>query len=272
MTIKKTRQIGVAAAAATLLALLLTGCGATNAALAFLNGGECKPGPAVFLVPDVSGSTNALRQPGGLYTMAVEAAVTGTAKACGSLYAGPVEGNGLNTTWTIDGKAFRQTIGGNDALGAAARAEKAKQDVFPKISALLTTKGRPGTDLLGVMSRVADAAAGLPPGQRHQLTLILLTDGVLNLPGRYSLYSTPIGTPIERTAFIAQLKASGEIPDLTGFDVYLPGLGVGVTNRDLATAVIELWQSLIPLTGGRLRSVDGSLHLAWPDTPSGGES
>ena len=164
MTIKKMAQIGVAAAAATLLALPLAGCGATNAALTLLNGGACKPGPTVFLVADVSGSTTALRQPGGLYTTTVEAAVTGTAKACGSLYAGRVEGNGLNTTWTIDGKEFRQTIGGNDALGAAARAEKAKRDVFPKISALLTTRHTPGTDLLGVMSRVSDAAASLPAG------------------------------------------------------------------------------------------------------------
>jgi hypothetical protein len=267
MTIKKIAQIGVAAAAATLLVLPLVGCGATNAALTFLNGGLCKPGPTVFLVPDVSGSTTALRQPGGLYTTAAEAAITGTAKACGSLYAGTVEGNGLNTTWTIDGKKFRQTIGGNDELGAAAREEKAKRDVFPKISTLLTSKETPGTDLLGVMNRVSDAAAGLPPGQRYQLTLILLTDGVLNLPGGYSLYSTPIGTPAERQAFIAQLKGSGEIPSLTGFDVYLPGLGVGVTDRDLAKAVIELWQELIPLTGGRLRSVDGSLHLAWTEQP-----
>jgi hypothetical protein len=270
MTIKKMTEIGVAAAAATLLALSLAGCGATNAALTFLNGGGCKPGPTVYLVPDVSGSTTALRQPGGLYTTTVEAAVTGTAKACGSLYAGTVEGNGLNTSWIIDGKAFRQTIGGNAALGAAARAEKARQDVFPKISTLLTTKDTPGTDLLGVMSRVADAASGLPPGQRHQLTLVLLTDGVLNLPGRYSLYTTPIGTPVERQAFIARLRASGEIPRLTGFDVYLPGLGLGVANRDLAKAVIELWQELVPLTGARLRSVDGSLHLDWPEEGAAG--
>jgi hypothetical protein len=270
MTIKKMTQIGVAAAAATLLALVLGGCGATSAALTLLNGGPCQRGPTVFLVPDVSGSTAALRQPGGLYSQAVETAIAATARSCGSLYAGRVEGNGLDTTWTIDGKEFRQTIGGNDALGAAARAEKAKQDIFPKISALLTTKRTPGTDLLGVMSRVSDAAVSLPADQRHQLTLILLTDGVLNLPGHYSLYSTPIGTPVERQAFIARLRASGEIPDLTGFDVYLPWLGVGVTNRDLAKAVIELWQELIPLTGGRLRSVDGSLHLAWPEPTTAG--
>lgn len=270
MTIKKMTQIGVAAAAATLLALPLAGCGATNAAMTLLNGGACKPGPTVFLVPDVSGSTTALRQPDGLYTTTVEAAVTATAEACGSLYAGQVAGNGLDTTWTIDGKAFRQTIGGNEALGAAARAERAKQDVFPRIATLLSGQQTPGTDLLGVMSRVSDAAASLPAGQRHQLTLILLTDGVLDLPGGYSLYSTPIGTPAERQAFIAGLKGSGEIPNLTGFDVYLPGLGVGVANRELAKAVIALWQELVPLTGGRLRSVDGSLHLAWPEPTTEG--
>lgn len=262
MTIKKLNQIGVAAAAATLLVLLLSGCGAATVAMTLLDIGQCKPGPTVFLVPDVSGSTTTLRQPGGLYARAAEAAITATARACGSLYAGAVEGNGLNATWLIDGTAFRQTIGGNDALGAAARVEKAKQDVFPKISALLATKRMPGTDLLGVMTRVDDAAASLPPDQRHQLMLILLTDGVLNLPGRYSLYSTPIETPAERAAFIAQLSAFGEIPNLTGFDVYLPDLGVGVTDRDLAKAVIELWKELIPLTGARLRSVDGSLDLS----------
>ena len=43
-----------------------------------------------------------------------------------------------------------------------------------------------------------------------------------------------------------------------------------MTNRDLAKAVIELWQELIPLTGGRLRSVDGSLHVAWPEPTTAG--
>jgi len=260
MTIQNIIKVGAAATAATLVGLLLSACQATQAVETFVNGEPCKNGPTVWLVPDVSGSTAALRKPGGLYAKAVETAITKTAESCGALYAGAVEGNGINTAWTIDGTEFRQTIGGNANLGAAARAQKAKQELFPKIPALLATTNTRGSDFLGVMRRVSEAADSLPDDQRKRLTLILVFDGVLYLPGHYSLYKTPIDTPARRKKFIARLKRGDDIPKLKGFDVYLAALGVGVSNRETAKAVIRLWQELVPLTGARLRSTDASLR------------
>jgi hypothetical protein len=261
MTIENIGKIGMVAAAATVLALLLSACGATQTAETFVGGGPCKAGPTVWLVPDVSGSTAALRKPGGLYATAVKTAITTTAESCGALYAGAVEGNGINTDWIIDGQAFRQTIGGNAQLSAAARAHKAEQELFPKIPALLTTKDAQGSDFLGVMRRVSEAARSLPSEQRQRPTLILVFDGVLYLPGHYSLYKTPINTPARRAKFIARLRRGGELPKLTGFDVYLAGLGVGVSNRETAKAVLSFWKALVPLTGARLRSTDTSLRF-----------
>jgi hypothetical protein len=261
MTIKKITNPGAAATAAALVAIMLSACQATHAVETFVSGEPCKDGPTVWLVPDVSGSTAALRKPGGLYARAVETAITKTAESCGALYAGAVDGNGINTDWTIDGSEFKQTIGGNAALGAAARAQKAKQELFPKIKTLLMTQDTQGSDFLGVMRRVSEAAGSLPTEQRKRLTLILVFDGVLYLPGHYSLYKTPINTAARRKKFIARLERGDDIPKLNGFDVYLAGLGVGVSNRETAKAVMRLWQELVPLTGARLRSTDASLRF-----------
>jgi hypothetical protein len=261
VTIQNITKLGAAATAATLIALMLSACQATHAVETFVSGEPCRDGPTVWLVPDVSGSTAALRKPGGLYTRAVETVITKTAESCGALYAGAVAGNGINTDWMIDGSEFRHTIGGNAELGAAARAQKAKQELFPKVRALLTTKDTQGSDFLGVMRRVSEAADSLPKDQHKRLTLILVFDGVLYLPGHYSLYKTPINTPARRKKFIARLKRGDDIPKLNGFDVYLAGLGVGVSNREIAKAVIRFWKELVPLTGAKLRSTDASLRF-----------
>ena len=39
--------------------------------------------------------------------------------------------------------------------------------------------------------------------------------------------------------------------------MYLAGLGLGISNRETAKAVIRFWKELVPLTGAKLRSTDG---------------
>lgn len=262
MSKQTTNRKGIAAAAAILVTTALAGCGPITDAETFINGAPCKPGPVVYAITDVSGSTAKLRQPGGLYETGVDKVITETAKSCGELFAAPlIDGNAIGNTagWVIDGKTFRQiTLGGNNELSAAARAEKAKQELGPKVHALLTTKTTNGSDGLGAMRRVALAAASTAKGRARKL--VMFFDGVLYLPAHYSMYKTPINSPERRKKFIARLKRGGEIPDLTGFEVQIAGLGVGISNRETAKAVIEFWEELIPRTGARLVAADSSLR------------
>lgn len=250
-------------AVAVAVAIALAGCEPVTEAETFINGEPCKPGAAVYAITDVSGSTAALRQPGGLYEAGVKKVIAETAKTCSTLFAAPlVDGNAIGNPvgWVIDDKTFRQiTLGGNDELGVAARQKAAMDTLGPKVRTLLTTKTTNGSDGLGAMRRVALAAASIAAGRPKRL--VMFFDGVLNLRGQYSLYETPINTPARRKKFINRLKRADEIPTLTNFDVYLAGLGVGVSNRETAKAVIRLWQELVPLTGARLRSTDASLRF-----------
>ena len=43
--------------------------------------------------------------------------------------------------------------------------------------------------------------------------------------------------------------------------MYLAGLGLGISNRETAKAVIRFWKELVPLTGAKLRSTDASLRF-----------
>jgi hypothetical protein len=251
-----------AAAAILLLTATTAGCSELDGVGEFVNGKDCTSGPVVYTITDVSDSTKALRRPAGLYETGVKKVIAETARDCGELYAAPlVDGNAIGNTagWTIDGTSFREiTLGGNSDLGAAAREKKATEELGPKVRTLLTTKSTNGSDALGALRRVALAADSTANGRHKQL--VIFFDGVLNLPGHYSLYKTPIDTPERLTKFIDRLKRGGEIPDLKGFDVYIAGLGVGVSNRETAKAVITFWERLIPLTGARLRSADASLR------------
>jgi len=54
---------------------------------------------------------------------------------------------------------------------------------------------------------------------------------------------------------------AAKLPKLAGFDVYLAGLGLGISNRETAKAMIRFWKELVPLTGAKLRSTDASLRF-----------
>jgi hypothetical protein len=258
MTKQKMLKIVTAAAAAVPMANFAYGCAAVGAAQKFIDGSRCKPGPVAYVVSDVSASTATLRVRGGLYEQGLDKVIVRTAEDCGELFAAPLlDGNaiGNRSGWTIDGRSFRNiAVGGNKQLSSAARGKLAKKELLPKVRTLLTTTQTNGSDALGAMQRVAMAAATEAKGRSKKLFMFF--DGALNLPGRYSVYETPIDTAKRRAKFIARLRADSELPQLRGFDVYLIGLGVGISNRTTAKGVIALWQELIPLTGGRLVSTD----------------
>jgi hypothetical protein len=82
-----------------------------------------------------------------------------------------------------------------------------------------------------------------------------------HVPGRYSVYRTPIDTPERRRRFVARLMAKGELPDFGDrADVYIGGLGLGL-KREKARDVIALWQLIVPAMHARLRSADATLRF-----------
>lgn len=247
------------APAAVLLTLILTGCGPESVGSALTDSG-CRPGPTVYIIPDVSGSTAAKRTARGLYERAMMQALMAAARECAAaVYSAPADGNSIgNGEWIIDGKRFRQIVGGNETFSEAARANAAKK-LLPDVRRGLKLQQAPGTDVLGSAVRIRLAIQHLAPHARIQI--IWLTDGALNVPGQYSIYRTPIDTPQRRRRFVDRLAAQGEIPDFGGrADIYIGGLGLGL-NRDKARDVIALWQLIVPAMNARLRSADASLRF-----------
>jgi hypothetical protein len=242
------------------LAIVLGGCATADIENTFVGKTGCDPGPIVFATPDTSASTLPQRGPGGPYEKAlVDRVVPSVAAACGTLYAAPADGDAIaNAQWVIDDRSFKQIVRGNTNLDETARARKAKKDLAPRVRELLHMRISNGSDLLGVMQRVAIAARGTDPARKK--VLILQTDGVIVVPGHISAYKSPLNTADRRKKFLGRLKRGDEIPDLTGFDVFVGGLGVGVGNRETAKGVIKLWNELIPMTGARLVSADSTLR------------
>jgi hypothetical protein len=118
-----------------------------------------------------------------------------------------------------------------------------------------------GSDILGALQRVAQLGRSLPKGTSK--TLVLLSDGALNLSrfGGYDIYENPPNSTAARRSLIARFKREGELPKLTGWKVYLGGIGVGIGDRRTARAVVALWEALIPATGAKLVQTSSTLSF-----------
>jgi hypothetical protein len=259
MVMQRNLPRSLAAAATIAAALALPGCQTSEISGAFTGAQECK-GPIVFLLADTSRSTDDERVAGGLYERAGLKVLTETARQCGELFAAPLDGNAVaNGEWVIDGEQFRARIGGNEQLGELARVEKARE-LQPALRQLLRQRASRGSDVLGALQRAALTARALPTDRRK--LVVLLSDGAIVVGSRLNLYAEAPQTGGARRLFIARLRRLGELPDLRGFDgVYLAGLGVGVSNRVAAKAIVELWPALITAAGGRLEAADTSLRF-----------
>jgi hypothetical protein len=258
----KKKMISGAASAAS-LTLALSACGASDLQSVTADPG-CKPGPRVFAIPDVSFSTQKLTGPNGPYEKAMMKTLKETAKACGDVYSSPADGNSVAKAWVIDGEEFRQTVGGNDAFGEAARANKA-EELLPKVRSELQMQQTAGSDLLGSFQRIKLALDDLNAKEEDRnrpAQIVALSDGALVVKGKYSMYETPLDTPERRTKFIQKLADLGELPDFGGkVDIYLGGIGVGVSDRDNALDIIATWQMLVPAMHARLKSIDATLRF-----------
>lgn len=244
---------------ACLVAGVLGGCGTDGIIGSFTNKG-CDPGATVFIVPDVSRSTAPQRAVGGEYERQMLGALKAAARDCAeAVYSAPADGNAIgHGAWVIDGKRFREQIGGNEGLSRAARAEAAGK-LLPDVRRVLRMSQAAGSDVLGSALRISLAMKHV--AARSPVQIVWLTDGALNVAGGYSVYTTPIDTPARRRRFIARLAALGELPDFGGrADVYVGGLGLGL-KRTKARDVIALWKLLVPSMHARLRSADATLRF-----------
>lgn len=258
------------ATAAGLLATAAGGCDLVADAEKTFVGSTCEPGPAVYLVVDRSESTAALRKPGGLYAQAITRTINETASACGVLFAAPATGNSIGEgRWLIDGEEFLQSFGNEERSGEV-RGKIAERALRPKARLLLVTDRNqtPGSDHLGIMRRVVAAAGSGALTAGREKVIVMLFDGALNVTGagRLSVYDQPLVTRDQRERFIAKLRESSEIPDLSGVRVFAVGLGLGL-ERGVAEGVLALWPDLIKNeSGGEFVNADSPRELTLEPT------
>jgi hypothetical protein len=243
------------------LAVSFTAC-STGQLTAFVTG-KTSSHPNVWVIQaDTSGSTASQAVRGGTYEHEIMPALGQAAREGATVYAGAVDGNAVaNSTWQIAGVPLLSDAGGGNArLAEAVRVRKAK-GLRGQVQQLLATHPTSGTDLMGGLQDVARLGRTLPKGTTK--TLVLLTDGALNLSrfGGYDVYTDPPDTEAQRKVLVARLQREGELPNLTGWRVYLGGIGVGIGDRRTARAVVRLWEILIPATGARLVASEPTLSF-----------
>lgn len=260
----KTKKI-VGALAITITTLGLTACDPSSMVGQVTGESHCKPGPIVDVIADVSPSTLVQRAPDGPYELAVMDAATHTAGRCGTLYAVAADGDAIaNGRWAIDGKSFDATVRLDGELGSAAREQNARK-LKPLVRKLLGTKSEAyaaGTDILGSLTRLAEAQPGIRRDSKRPKVIVLVSDGVLYVRGHYSMYKTPLNTVRRRKKFLARLRRGGEIPNLKGWTVHAAGIGIGIHNRETARWVLRFWRDqLIPATGATVGSIDSTLRF-----------
>jgi hypothetical protein len=272
------RSTKLIAAVATGAALLLAGCGGLAGNSPAGGGGDTaapnactsfsKKRPVTVLIVDVSGSTKALRAPGGQFENDWRMAACYTAMNQGSLWATTADSQTVaDSLWMVNGKHFTPTITDNPLL-AAAEVRKQAEALAPQARNIVGSTKHSQSDLLGALQVAARLFRSYPDQPRE---LVFLTDGGINAGG-VNLGFDPPRTDAGRSKVIGRLQAAGQVPDLTGgagapVRVWMGGLGHGVGGGDprKTQAVIDLWRSLIPAAHGELASDDSSLRL--PDFP-----
>lgn len=248
-------------AALALFGVVLAGCGQNLTA--FVTGqGDARRQSVVVIQADTSGSTASQARRGGVYEHEILHTLEYAARKQSTVYAGAVDGNAVGDAgWQIAGVSLQSSAGGGNAqLAEAARVQKAKR-LRSRVRKLLETHPTDGSDLLGGLQGVARLGGTLPGGESR--TLVVLTDGGLNLSrfGGYDVYTDPPASEVKRRALVARFKREGELPRLTGWRVYLGGVGVGIGDRRTAQAVVRLWEVLIHATGARLVASEPTLAL-----------
>lgn len=139
---------------------------------------------------------------------------------------------------------------GNDTNDDTITSDEINRVVTKADEAILTApKQRGGTDILGLICVAHDLLAGHSPS-----TLIINSDGVNNRKP-YRLAKIPLDES-SITEYVDQLKATGQLCDLTGTQVHMYGIGIGSGTSDLAheqlTGIQRFWEAVFSATGAEL--------------------
>ncbi len=114
---------------------------------------------------------------------------------------------------------------------------------------LAAPKQQGGTDILGVMCVAHDLLRGHSPS-----TLIIDSDGI-NYRKPYRLSEVPLDEA-SIAKYVDQLKADGQLCDLTGTQVHMYGVGIGSGTGKLSperlTGIQRFWEAVVRATGAEL--------------------
>lgn len=114
---------------------------------------------------------------------------------------------------------------------------------------LAAPKQQGGTDILGVMCVAHDLLHGHSPS-----TLIIDSDGINNREP-YRLSKVPLDEA-SIAKYVDQLKADGQLCDLTGTQVHMYGVGIGSGTSKLSleqlTGIQRFWEAVVRATGAEL--------------------
>jgi hypothetical protein len=155
-----------------------------------------------------------------------------------------------STVTPVTGSLSSLEYTGNDANDAVIAKNEIDRVVQEADEAILAApRQRGGTDILGVICVAHDLLRGHSPS-----TLIINSDGINNRKP-YQLAKAPLDDASIAT-YVDQLKADGQLCDLTGTQVHMYGVGIGsgtgkMSDEQLA-GVRRFWEAAIRATGGDL--------------------
>ncbi len=155
-----------------------------------------------------------------------------------------------STVTPVSTQLSRLDFTGNESTDSTIVKNEIDRVVKKADNAILSApEQRGGTDIIGVLCVAHDLLAGNTPS-----TLIIDTDGINN-HAPYRLEMLPLDDA-KITEYVDQLKADGQLCDLTGTQVHMYGVGIGQGTSDMSgeqlTGVHRFWEAAIRATGATL--------------------
>ncbi|WDM11878.1 OmpA family protein [Streptomyces lavenduligriseus] len=190
----------------------------------------------------------------------------------GTLSAAAFDGTRATVSWEVD-RAFASPVKGNDTLKKDRRGERRHclEERLRTLAAEAPSTG--GTDVLGALA-AADDQLGSRRGRR---TIVVATDGLTNT-GCADLRTAGFDGAAEIKEAVKRCRTEGELPDLTGTDVHLVGIGHAargaVPSSPQIAWLTTFWSSLCDATGAsscevtaaaRVRPADKALRSTKPE-------
>ncbi|WAX79519.1 OmpA family protein [Streptomyces sp. KMM 9044] len=165
----------------------------------------------------------------------------------GTLSAAGFDGTRATVSWEVD-RAFVAPVKGNDTLKKDRRSGRrgCLEQRLRQLAAEAPSTGR--TDVLGALA-AADDQLGSQGGRRR---IVVATDGLTNT-GCADLRSAGFDGTAEIKATVERCREAGELPDLTGTEVNLVGIGHAARGKAPSSPqtawLITFWTSLCDATG-----------------------